>query len=157
MSPHPPVIFDEHGNSIDDPDPAAGREKYYEDYGNQITYLNSELKEIVNSILANPERPTIIILQGDHGLRSHVYWEDIEKKTNFKESLSILNTYYFPDGNYELLYENISPVNSFRVIFSQYMGMEIELLDDRSYLSIRPTPNDFIEYIELDGKTSLLE
>jgi len=157
MSPHPPIIFDEYGNPIDDPDPAAGREKYYEEYGNQITYLNSELKKIVNSILANPERPTIIIIQGDHGLRSHVYWDDIEKRTNFKESLFILNTYYFPDGNYELLYENISPVNSFRVIFRQYMGMDIELLDDRSYLSIRPTPTDFIEFTEKDTETSLPE
>jgi len=157
MSPHPPVIFDEHGNSIDDPDPAAGREKYYEDYGNQITYLNNELKTIVNNILANPERPIIIILQGDHGLRSHVYWDDIEKKTNFRESLSILNAYYFHDVNYGQLYREITPVNSFRVILNQYMGMEIELLDDRSYLSIRPTPYDFIEFTENDTDITLLE
>jgi len=157
MSPHPPVIFDEHGNSIDDPDPAAGREKYYEDYGNQITYLNNELKKIVNNILANPERPIIIIIQGDHGLRSHVYWDDIEKKTNFRESLSILNAYYFHDVNYGQLYREITPVNSFRVILNQYMGMEIELLDDRSYLSIRPTPYDFIEFTENDTDITLLE
>ena len=68
-----------------------------------------------------------------------------------------MNTYYFPDENYELLYKNISPVNSFRVIFRQYMGMEIELLDDRSYFSIRPTPNDFIEFTEKETETSLLE
>lgn len=163
MSPHPPFIFDEHGNTFDAPweftnddgskyyqYPGASKAKYYEEYGNQLTYLNSELKEVINSILSSPNRPTIIIIQGDHGLRSHIYWENIEK-ANYKESLSILNTYYFYDGNYKQLYKNISPVNSFRIIFNQYMGMNYELLDDKSYMSIRPTPYDFTEYSPEDS------
>ena len=166
MSPHPPFVFDEHGNPINAPwefttddgseyfqYPGTSREKYHKEYGNQLTYLNSELKEIIDSILANPERPTIIILQGDHGPRSLLDWQNIEK-TNFKEALSILNAYYFHDGNYEQLYENISPVNSFRVIFNQYMGLDYELLDDRSYMSTWISPYDFIEYIEKDRLTS---
>lgn len=167
MSPHPPFVFDEHGNPRDAPwefttddgseyfqYPGTSREKYHEEYGNQLTYLNSELKEIINSILANPERPTIIIIQGDHGPRSFLDWENIEK-SNFKETLSILNAYYFHDGNYEQLYENISPVNSFRVIFKQYFDLDYELLDDRSYMSTWNTPYDFIEYNQNDTNTSL--
>jgi len=166
LSPHSPFVFDEHGNPIEAPWeftmddgseylqlPGASREKYYEKFGNQLTYLNSEIKEIINSILANPERPTIIILQGDHGLRSLFDWENIEK-TNFKEALSILNAYYFHDGNYAQLYENISPVNTFRVIFNRYMGMDYELLDDRSYISNWTAPYKFIEFTEKDSLTS---
>ena len=169
MSPHPPFVFDEHGNPIDAPwestnddgskyiqYPGTSREKYYEEYGKQVTYLNGKLKEVINSILVKPNRPTIIILQGDHGLRSHIYWKNTEK-ANFKESLSILNTYYFYDGNYEQLYENISPVNSFRVIFNQYMGMDYELLEDKSFMSIRPKPYDFTEYTEKNSNSSLLQ
>ena len=169
MSPHPQFVFDEHGNPIDAPwestnddgskyiqYPGTSREKYYEEYGKQVTYLNGKLKEVINSILVKPNRPTIIILQGDHGLRSHIYWKNTEK-ANFKESLSILNTYYFYDGNYEQLYENISPVNSFRVIFNQYMGMDYELLEDKSFMSIRPKPYDFTEYTEKNSNSSLLQ
>jgi len=169
LSPHPPFLFDHQGNPIDarwestSEDglkffqyPGTSREKYNKEYGNQITFINGKLKEIINTILANAERPTIIIIQGDHGLRSHVYWENIDKP-NFKESLSILNAYYFYDGNYDQLYENISPVNTFRVIFDQYLGLDYDLLDDRSYMSTWTTPYDFIEYVEKDTNTSLLE
>jgi len=169
MSPHPPFVFDEHGNPVDAPwefttddgteyfqYPGTSRDKYHEEYGNQLTYLNSELKEIINSILADSDRPTIIILQSDHGPRSFLDWDNIEK-SNFKETLSILNAYYFYDGNYEQLYENISPVNSFRVIFDQYFGLDYDLLDDRSYMSTWSTPYDYIEYIEKDTDASLLE
>lgn len=156
-SPHPPVIFDEHGNPIPDHEKVRSREGYYEEYGDQITYVNTEIKEIIDTILANAERPTIILLQGDHGLRSHEYWYDVDNRTNFKESLSILNAFYFHDGNYENLYENITPVNSFRVIFNQYMGTNFELLDDRSYLSVWLTPYDLVEYLEKDSADSLLE
>ena len=83
-------------------------------------------------------------------------WDNIEK-TNFKEALSILNAYYFHDGNYEQLYENISPVNSFRVILNQYMEMDFELLDDRSYMSTWATPYDYIEFIERESLTSEMD
>ena len=163
LSPHPPFLFDDQGNPIDArwesttedgskfyQYPGTSREKYNKEYGNQITFINDKLKKIINTILVNPKRPTIIIIQGDHGLRSHVYWENIEKP-NFKESLSILNAYYFHDGNYEQLYTNISPVNTFRVIFNQYFGLDFELLDDKSFMSTWTSPYDFTEYIEKDS------
>jgi hypothetical protein len=43
----------------------------------------------------------------------------------------IMNAYYLPDGGSELLYDSISPVNSFRVILNRYFGMNMDLLDDR--------------------------
>lgn len=156
-APHPPVVFDEIGNPVADPKLIMSREEYYEEFVKQITYVNSEMKEIIDAILSNSQRPAIIILHGDHGLRSHEYWDDIENETNFKESLSILNAYYFYDGNYENLYDNISPVNSFRVIFNQYMGMDLDILDERSFLSIWRKPYEFIEYIQVDTATSSLK
>ena len=45
----------------------------------------------------------------------------------------ILNAYYLPNGGNDLLYESISPVNSFRVIFNSYFGANYEILEDRSY------------------------
>ena len=45
----------------------------------------------------------------------------------------ILNAYYFPGLNYDELYQTITPVNSFRLIFSHYFGLSLEKLPDKSY------------------------
>jgi len=40
-------------------------------------------------------------------------WENPDPTvTNYKERLSILNTYYFPDKDYDTLYPSITPANS---------------------------------------------
>ena len=45
----------------------------------------------------------------------------------------ILNAYYFPDGGYKVLYDSISPVNNFRILFKHYFGVDFNLLDDISF------------------------
>ena len=47
--------------------------------------------------------------------------------------MSILNAYYLPDQNPNLIYEHITPVNSFRLIFNTYFNESFDLLEDRSY------------------------
>jgi hypothetical protein len=56
-----------------------------------------------------------------------------------------LNAYYFPDQNYAALYPAISPVNSFRVIFNQYFGTDLELLEDRNYFAGWLAPYDYTD------------
>lgn len=48
---------------------------------------------------------------------------------------AILNAYYLPDGQYEQLNEEISPVNSFRVIFNALFGTDFEILTERTFVS----------------------
>jgi hypothetical protein len=43
-----------------------------------------------------------------------------------------LNAIYFPDKNYKDLYSEMSPVNTFRVIFNNYFGQHLPLLKDSS-------------------------
>jgi len=57
--------------------------------------------------------------------------------------MAILNAYYLPRGGQDLLYENISPVNSFRLIFDYYFGGNFGLLEDGSYFSSYQQPFDF--------------
>ena len=38
------------------------------------------------------------------------------------EQQGILNAYYFPGQDYHSLYPNITPVNSYRVIFNQFFN-----------------------------------
>jgi hypothetical protein len=49
--------------------------------------------------------------------------------------MRIFNAYYLPEGGQDLLYESITPVNSFRLIFNHYFDANFGLLNDYSYFS----------------------
>jgi hypothetical protein len=92
-------------------------------YGDQVVFINTELLEIVKTILANSDPDPIIVIQGDHS-----YFRSTDR-------VKILNAYYLPDGGSENLYPTITPVNTFRVIFNTYFGGQYELLPDVSRYS----------------------
>jgi len=56
-------------------------------------------------------------------------------KNGFKERFGIINAYYFPDGKYNNLYNDITPINSFRIILNQYFKEDFSLLEDKNYYS----------------------
>jgi hypothetical protein len=60
------------------------------------------------------------------------------------EKMTIFNAYYLPQGGSELLYDSITPVNSFRVIFSHYFNAGYTLLSDEVYFSPYHQPYKFI-------------
>lgn len=130
--PHPPFVFGPNGEEVDSAQyvNADGKYtfgKYAEGYTAALTFLNSQLEEILARIIAESETPPIIIVQGDHGP-----WLQPKER-----AFDILNAYYLP-GHPEVLYPSISPVNSFRVIFNVYFGAHFTLLPDYSYAS--PVP-----------------
>jgi len=123
MLPHPPFIFDRDGNP-----PQKNISDWMEEdivvrqdaqYVEQLIFTNSLVVKTVDKILADSDIPPIIILQGDHG----AYW-------GFGRGRYILNAYYLPGKDNQLLYPSISPVNSFRVLFNLYFEGNYELLED---------------------------
>ena len=48
----------------------------------------------------------------------------------------IMSAFYFPDQNYDQLYRDISPINTFPIVFNQFFGTGYNLLNDneRYYL-----------------------
>ena len=93
-------------------------------YLDQITYINLRIENAIREILKASKVPPIIIIQSDHGYRQG---EAVE--------MNILNAYYLPDGGDQLLFDTISPANSFRVIFDYFFESRYGLLDDISYSS----------------------
>ena len=89
-------------------------------YRDQVLFANKRILEIVKSILQNSNPKPIIILQSDHSFVTGV------------DRVKILNAYYLPDSNNEGLYDTITPVNTFRLIFNIYYGGEYEMLPDVS-------------------------
>ena len=135
LGPHLPHIVDAEGNPRESPPP------YREGYRDEVTYINSRILEIVDEILARQPN-SIIILQGDHGPRSdwrggmheaYKPWNGTMEEY-FRDRSAILNAYYFPDGNYERLYPEITPVNSFRTVLNQFFGSSFPVLEDVTYV-----------------------
>jgi len=121
ISPHGPYVFDADGNFIPENNDSE------QGYINQVKYLNTRFITILQSIIENSDPDPIIIVQGDHG--GHGTQFDPENRMN------ILNAYYLPDTGTGQLYESISPVNTFRLVFDQYFAIEYDLLPDVSYYS----------------------
>lgn len=90
-------------------------------YADQIRFLNSRIPGIVKKIISHSSKPPVIIIQADHG------WEWNNRRDQ------ILNAYYLPDGGNELVYPEITPVNTFRLVINKYFGGNYDLLPDVSY------------------------
>src|SRR4030095_526406 len=137
--PHPPFVFGPDGEYTDPADFWNEQKRYPPDkfkigYINQLAFLNTKLLEMIDTILAESETPPIIILQGDHGP-----WSQPNPQHFF-----ILNAYHLPGHNTEL-YPQLSPVNSFRIIFNDYFGGRYDMLPDVTYYSPVPNLYDFSE------------
>ncbi len=138
LAPHNPFVFGKDGEFVsrntpftlnDDPEMTSGFE-YIDGYVNQLIYVNTRTLEVVKAILDKSEQPPIIIIQGDHGPSRWI--------TSKSGRSYILNAYYIPDG-YDGLYPEISPVNTFRVIFNTTFGASMPLLEDESFYSTHST------------------
>ena len=159
MAPHPPFVFGENGKEINPTGPLVpwvSRDEFLRNYKGQLIYINKKVKETIDDIISNAPEPPIIILQPDHGPASLIADIDQELsflldqanegcvKAAFKERMSILNAYYLPNGGHAYLYDEITPVNTFRIIFNHYFGANYELLEDESYFSTWKYPYKFI-------------
>lgn len=156
MAPHPPFVFGRSGEEIvpeyqyvvaDGSDLVGTRgitqEAYARSYVEQLTFVNAEVLSMIDNILSGDDRPKVVVLQADHGPGSMLDWDSVEN-SNLPERFAILNAYYLPGVDYAGLYPQISPVNTFRVIFNSYFGAHYDLLQDESYFSIAGRPYSFI-------------
>jgi len=143
LAPHPPFVFDANGGSVEpnrdyrilDGSSFAGDwDEYRTGYNAQVQFIDKMLERTIDAILKKSSTPPIIIIQGDHGPGGLLDWESVEN-TCLWERTSILNAYYLPDGGSALLYPEITPVNSFRIILDYYLGADLALLPDRTAFS----------------------
>lgn len=129
LVPHEPFIFT--------PD---GRYEYHHTsdefkigYRNNVEFIDNHLGEVLDNIITRSSVPPVIIVMGDHGPNG----------TRPSMLLPILNAYYIPKIDAGELYDRITPVNSFRMIFNAHFGTEYEILEDVSYYA---TGAEFADY-----------
>lgn len=155
-APHPPFVFDALGNPIQPnrpffPGDANGfmgsSEEYIHGYSRQINYVDDQMVRALSGVMKNSTKSPVIIVQGDHGPGAYTDFHSAAG-TCLQERFSILNAYFFPDQDYDLLYPEITPVNSFRVILNKFFAAELDLLEDRSYYSLFLKPYQFTDITE---------
>lgn len=128
LMPHTPYCFDRNGNFLEYPVYHAGKSTDDSLYIGQLEYANKFILEMAGTLKEKFQRPRVVIIEGDHGKRDRRYPYDRQKQ------FMNLNSYYFSDHDYSMLYESVSPVNSFRVILNKYFNMQLPLLKDSSVL-----------------------
>jgi hypothetical protein len=135
LTPHPDYVFESNGDFLT-VEETAGRSLKTK-YTDQLQATNKMVKSLVDTLLAHSDSPPIIILQADEGpfpKGSYSWrWDELTEPER-RQKIGILNAYYFPGGHEDVLYESISPVNSFRVVFNLYFGADLELLPDRHFV-----------------------
>ena len=121
--PHPPYIVDADGELLNE-EPADELAAY----ADQITFINSRLINIIDTLLEESDPEPIIVIQSDHGASIDYEGLEIDKANR----LGILNAFHLPGIDINELYSTISPVNTFRLIFDRYFNGQYGLLPDNS-------------------------
>lgn len=120
LVPHPPFIFTPE-------DKFHWAEKPRQGYVSNVAFIDSHIAPVVEAIIKKSQIPPIIIIMGDHGPTGMPVTPHMR--------MSILNAYYVNDQAKKDLYESITPINSFRVVFNNYFGTNYPLLEDKSYFA----------------------
>ena len=71
-------------------------------------------------------------------------WEEATEG-ELRESMTILNAYYLPNFDKNVLYPSITPVNSFRLVFNFYFNTDFKLLPDKSFATCSGHPYKFFD------------
>lgn len=140
LVPHQPFVFGPDGEQLVVQKTGSNNDEYYTDenyvsgYRNQAIFISNRITQVAEKIIESSSTPPIIIIQGDH---SPSHFSDVDR-------MGILNAYYFPEGQ-PGFYSKITPVNTFRLLFSSYFDAGYPLLEDMSYYSSYPNAYQYEE------------
>jgi hypothetical protein len=159
MSPHPPFIHDREGNSpkldIDYADPNIPPSVMVEPYRDQVHYLNKLLRVLLDDILEHSSTPPIIVLQGDHGLRTG---QVVKSRAGLEgmclqDSFPNINAMYLPGMDERPdFFDTMSPVNTFRLILDHYFGGELGIINHQSFYFVDKPSEGSPFFVEVTGR-----
>ena len=137
LLPHPPYVFDHEGNFVPPGSDRTDEQSYVE----QLRHCNDVILQIVDMLRDAPGPDPIIIVQSDEGPHPpqedgitvmKAGWADASD-TELGRKLRILNAYYLPDDDRRIA-DDMTPVNTFRMILDDYYGAKLPLLPNRTYI-----------------------
>ncbi len=132
LLPHDPYTFRADGS------PRSEAEAKTIDEGqlfrDHLAFTNARIKEVVERLLAGPEEShPIVIIEGDEGPLMCQSVDCVEHTPEYlRIRLGNLIALYLPGVDVQLP-ETFTSVNTFRVVFREYFGADLEPLPDRSF------------------------
>jgi hypothetical protein len=142
LLPHEPYLFEADGSPISEAEESARSRT--RNYVEQLRFTNRMLAGVVERLLAGPDdRDPIVILQADEGPHPLRYqfnqisfrWP-LATLSELREKLWILNALYLPGLPESPVDPDLTPVNTFRMVFREYFGADLPPLPDRTYVFV---------------------
>ncbi len=150
--PHDPFTIGANGETITPKkiDLGIGSAGNKSGYLNQLEFTNKKIIELIPKIIANSEVPPIIIIQSDHGVRfditlisSNQEMLNEQDKVVLQRSYDSFSAFYFPDENYDEMYDEMTQVNTFRILFNKIFDTNFEILNDEMYFQFKDDNEKF--------------
>lgn len=139
--PHPPYLFDENGDPIPDQVLELAGEAFQDrgNYVRQLRFTSDRALDTIQKILTRSQTPPIIILQSDHGPASILghpkKWTSPPDPAGVKERMSILYAVYGPDNLTNSIPPDITPINTFPILFNTQFNQNYDLFENKNYFS----------------------
>lgn len=157
LIPHPPFVLDKNCQPINEAE--AAKHSELDDYTSQLHCGDILAEQAINEILEDSPSKPIIIVQGDEGpmpkqhpIPSNLDWAKASN-ASIKEKFPIINAYLWPEHE-DKLYQSITPVNTFRLLFDTYFSADLPLLADKNY--IFQDANHLYDFTDVTTKVSRL-
>ena len=157
LAPHPPFAFNADGTNRQTKLPAllgdgdhwekiahGAGESYRSGYVDAVSFLNARVLHVVQRVLDQAVRPTVVYIQGDHGPGAGLKWGSVEG-SDVRERHGIMLAMRFPDGAEPPLGHTTTPVNAFRVLLNRALGSRLPVVEDRSYFATWERPFAFLD------------
>jgi hypothetical protein len=139
LLPHDPFTFSADGKYVDDDQ--QSKMTWEEGYEAQVTYTNRRILGMLDKLMAVPDdQKPIVVLQADEGPKRFEWFYGgregwpVATDDILRQKIGILDALYLPDGDRSVLRQDMTPVNTFRIIFNMYFGTDLPMLDDRNYV-----------------------
>jgi len=140
LLPHEPYCFKADGTLLSHTERSTM--SITQQYSQQLLFTRDQIKSIVESIMQKSARPPIIVLQSDEGPRVEANYiaGHLPAGSQLPEDPvhiqgPILDALYLPGFDYARLRTDMTPVNTFRLIFAHYFSAQLEQLADRAPVS----------------------
>jgi len=140
FSPHPPYLFGPTGEirQLENLDPHLETESNLDKdaFVGQLQFVNKKILYIVESLLDSESQP-IIIIQSDHGtaflFEGQIENWDSPTDEMIQERMDNITFIFLPGNETDIFSNNLTPVNTFRILFNHYFETDFEILPDKMY------------------------
>lgn len=139
LVPHGPYVFTPEGDCLDQR--AARGRGPRQGYVDQIGYADTIMRDMVAALLSEDRAPPVIIFQADEGPFLESYgrgpWQEAPA-ADLAMKYGILTAIFVPGGDHGRFRQDMTAVNTYRLVFNTVFGTDFPELPDRIFAF----PND---------------